>query len=238
MSVRSMRSLINLCESKTRRCNECDKCDECDKKLEEGECAFCDLEESGAGPNRIAQHIRNGSMFITISAMRANLKRSVNLRRTKELKNILDRYPGISSIEIEGEYQEEGSDKPSPENSFFIMPRDQHTHVSPEAFRQFGIRLMQVFDQDSICYGDGKLVSLICSDESIIDLGNTTTFRTEVIADLGGFSKIKGRKFGFTDQPTAERPVVNKADNSEVPTKTKGIRYGGYTPETPNQKVA
>jgi hypothetical protein len=41
----SMRYLINLCEAQTRRCNECDKC-ECDKKLEEGDCPLCDLEES------------------------------------------------------------------------------------------------------------------------------------------------------------------------------------------------
>jgi hypothetical protein len=197
----TMRALINLFE------------------MIEGE-----LDEAGAGPSRVVQHIRDGHVFIMLSAMRGDLKHSENLHRTSKLKIMLQGMP-LSFIETEGEYQEEGQPEPSPEQSFFIMPKNGKNTLSPEVFRSFGIKLMQAFDQDSILYGDGKLASLIFSDGSTVDLGDTMTFRPEVIKDLGGFSKIRGRVFSFTDAPTAAKPV-EKPDQISEPAKTKGVQYG------------
>jgi hypothetical protein len=178
------------------------------------------LDEAGAGPSRVVQHIRDGNIFIMLSAMRADLKRSENLRRTEKLKAMLTSLP-VSFIETEGEYHEEGQPEPSRELSFFVMPKRGARKLTAEQFRHFGIKLMHAFDQDSILYGDGKLASLIFSDGSTADLGDTLTFRPEVIETLGGFSKIRGRKFSFTDKPTASMPV-------EPPDRatTKGVTYG------------
>lgn len=183
-----------------------------------------EVDESGAGPSRVIQHIRDGNVFIMISAMRGDMKHSVNLRRTEKLKAMLQSL-SLSFIETEGEYQEEGRPDPSPEKSFFIMPRRGKKTVSPEIFRQFGVKLMHAFDQDSILFGDGKLASLIFSDGSTADLGDTVTFRPEVIKNLGGFSKIRGRVFSFTDSPTARQPV-QKSDSTLEPAKTGGMQYG------------
>ena len=105
------------------------------------------------------------------------------------------------------------------------MPRKGNATVTAEPFRQFGIKLMHTFEQDSILYGDGRTASLIFNDGSTADLGNTATFRPEVIKNLGGFSKVKGRVFSFTDAPTAAKPV-EKPDQSEEPAKTRGVTYG------------
>lgn len=183
-----------------------------------------ELDEAGAGPSRVVQHIRDGNVFIMLSAMRGNLPHQENLRRTEKLNHMLGKLP-VSFIETEGEYQEDGQSQPSPEKSFFVMPRKGATSVSPDAFRDFGVKLMHVFDQDSILYGNGKIASLIFDNGSTIDLGNTMTFRPEVIQDLGGFSKIKGRKFSFTDAPTASKPI-DKVDAALEPAKTKGVPYG------------
>jgi hypothetical protein len=163
-----------------------------------------ELDENGAGPARIIQHIRNGAVFIMISAMRGDRTRAENLKRTEKLKQVLTRM-AVSFIETGGEYHEDGQDEPSEEKSFFIMPRRGTRTLSPKTFRAFGMKLMHGFQQDSILFGDGHIASLIFGDGSEIDLGDTVTFRPEIIKNLGGFSKIKGRPFSFTSRSTAKQ---------------------------------
>lgn len=183
-----------------------------------------ELDEGGAGPSRIVQHIRDGKVFFMISAMRGEHKHAENLRRTIKMKKMFRELP-VVFIETEGEYTELGRDEPSPEKSFFVMPAKGKPEHTAGPFRKFGIKLMHVFDQDSILYGDGRLASLIFENGSTFDLGNTVTFRPEVIKDLGGFSRIKGRTFSFTDASTAGQPVTKSHSVSE-PALTKGVTYG------------
>jgi hypothetical protein len=182
-----------------------------------------EIDEAGAGPSRIVKHIHNGAVFIMLSAMRADIKHSENLRRTDQLARLLSSKP-VSFIETEGEYHEEGQTDPSPEKSFFVMPRRGAHRITPDQFRDFGIKLMKRFNQDSILFGDGKMATLIFSNGETMDLGDAVTFRPEIIQNLGGFSKIKGRPFSFTDRPTAGADVG--ADDESVPSKTRGTIYG------------
>jgi hypothetical protein len=82
---------------------------------------------------------------------------------------------------------------------------------------------MHTFNQDAIMVGDGKMVSLLFADGSEQDLGEALTFRPEIITDLGGFSKIKGRKFSFTDPDTAGAQV----DKETVTTQGCQAAYSG-----------
>jgi hypothetical protein len=183
-----------------------------------------EIDEAGAGPSRVVQHIRDGNVFIMLSAMRSNMSHAENLQRTEKLKQMLTTLP-VSYFETAGEYTREGETAPSPEISFFIMPRKANAAVTAPVFRDFGIKLMHTFDQESILYGDGETATLIFQDGTTADLGNTVTFRPEIIKNLGGSSKIKGRVFSFTDAPTAAKPV-EKPDQTQEPTKTHGTAYG------------
>lgn len=220
-TVKTMRTLINLLEK--RNCKfgltECTR----GLQLEGCDCCHGELDEAGAGPSRIIQHIHDGQMFIMISAMRGALRHGENLRRTAQLRRMLQGLP-LSFIETEGEYQEQGRAEPSPEKSFFVMPQRAKHRISADAFRDLGIKMMHTFDQDSILFGDGKLATLIFDNGDTMDLGDTATFRPEVIDTLGGFSKIKGRKFSFTDAPTAARAVAKSA--ATEPAKPGGVTYG------------
>lgn len=157
-----------------------------------------DIDESGAGPARIAQHIRNGEKFIMLSGMRGDLDHATNIRRSRELKNKLARSP-VSFIETFGEYHEIGQDEPSPEMSFFIMPTRRGNEISSNAFLKLGISIMNAYDQDAIVFGDGANIMLVERDGNWIDLGKTATFDPSIIQTLPGFSKVKDRAFSFTD---------------------------------------
>jgi hypothetical protein len=117
------------------------------------------IDEAGAGPSRINTHIRNGVMFIMLSAMRAHLSRAANMRRTELMRSILSKNRSVSFIETTGEYHEEGQPEPSEELSFFIMPTNDA--VNPEIFKSFGITMMKKMDQDSIIFGNGEDIYLI-----------------------------------------------------------------------------
>lgn len=178
------------------------------------------IDEAGAGPSRIVQHVRDGAVFFMLSAMRANLDYAQNKRRTEKLESALKQLP-VSFIRTTGEYQEEGQPEPSTELSFFVMPRRGSGAMVADAFRKFGIKLMHAFEQDSILFGDGKSVGLIFSDGTTMNLGDHATFRADVISQLGGYSKIKGRQFSFTD-----KDMAGKAKQDNQPATTKGVAYG------------
>lgn len=160
------------------------------------------LDEAGAGPARIIQHIRNGQTFLMLSAFRADLKLSENKRRTDLLRGHLARLP-VAYIVTGGEYHEIGQDDPSEETSFFIMPRNK---IEPEAFVEFGVKLMKIFNQDSILFGDGENVNLIEQNGDSFSIGNAASFDPAVVKKAPAYSKIKNRKFTFTstdDTPAA-----------------------------------
>lgn len=152
------------------------------------------LEEAGAGPARIASHIRNGTPFFMISAMRAD-KGPENAKRTEMLRGQLAKFPGVSFVEVDGEYQEDGQDEPSKEISFFVMPRSKNTNT--QKFLEVGKKLRTVFGQDAVIIGDGETIKLVGEGWSD-DLGDTATFNPSIIKTLPGYSKIKKRAFSFT----------------------------------------
>lgn len=156
------------------------------------------LEEAGAGLSRIVTHIRDGTPFLMVSAFRGTNPHNVNLQRHAQMKQILQRYP-VSYIQTEGEYHEEGSPEPKAELSYFIMPSRGNVVMPTKRLLAIGKSLMAAFDQDSILFGDGETVSLVFNDGSTMKLGNRLTFRPEVIDTLGGFSKLKQRKFSFAE---------------------------------------
>jgi hypothetical protein len=163
------------------------------------------LDEAGAGPARIAQHIKDGEMFFMISAMRQNLSKQENEKRTQVLKNKLAAMPGCSFIETTGEYQEIGQEEPGVEKSFFVLPRSKNT--GEMKFFDFAKKMMNIFDQDSM---------LITNDGETIALGSNLTFDPSVIKNLGGFSKIKGRKFSFADQGEAPTGIPYGMDSKKT----------------------
>jgi len=160
------------------------------------------LDESG--PSRIIKHIHDGMPFIMVSAYRADKDHATNLRRHDRMKHIIHGLL-LSYIKTEGEYHEVGADAPSAEQSFFIMPMREHDRIPNDRLLAIGEKLMHAFDQDTIVYGDGETVWLIANDGSKDKLGNRLTFRPEIIDTLDGFSKVKGRKFSYTnaDVPSA-----------------------------------
>lgn len=156
------------------------------------------LEEAGAGLSRVVTHIRDGTPFLMVSAFRSTNPHNVNLQRHDQMKHILQRYP-VSYIQTEGEYHEEGSPEPKPELSLFIMPSRGNVVMPAKRLLLIGRSLMTMFEQDSVLFGDGEMVQLVFADGSTMKLGNRLTFRPDVIDTLGGFSKLKGRKFSFTE---------------------------------------
>jgi hypothetical protein len=88
---------------------------------------------------------------------------------------------------------------PSAEFSFFVMPAQT---LGIDVLRRIGVKLMHDFDQDSIVFGDGEQVTLIENDGNEFPIGDNATFDPAKIDKLPGFTKIRGRKFSFTDQPT------------------------------------
>jgi hypothetical protein len=160
-------------------------------------------EMAGAGPARIVHHIKEGTPFIMLSAMRANLSASENKRRTDLIKRKMASWP-VSFIVTGGEYHEEGQEVPSEETSFFIMPRDG---ISPEAFQELGAKLMHAFDQDAFIYGDGQSVTMHERDGTSFSIGDAASFDPAVVKKAPGFSKIKDRKFTFTN--TEENPAAS-----------------------------
>jgi hypothetical protein len=166
---------------------------------------FIDIVEKAtlceAGVSRMVQHIREGTPFFMLSAMRANVPYDENLRRSRRLRHILNGLP-VSYITTEGEYHELGADEPSEEFSFFVMPGHQHGATSIDLLRRIGVKLMHDFDQDSIVFGDGETITLLEHDGNEFPIGDNATFNLDKIAKLPGFTKIRGRKFSFTDEPT------------------------------------
>ena len=163
------------------------------------------LDESG--PSRIIKHIHDGTPFIMVSAYRADKDHATNLQRHARMKHIL-RGLMLSYIQTEGEYHELGADAPSPEQSFFIMPMREHDSITNERLLAAGEKLMHAFGQDAIVYGDGEMIWLISNDGSKEKLGNRLTFRPETIDALGAFTKVKGRKFSYTDASNAATGVA------------------------------
>jgi hypothetical protein len=161
------------------------------------------LDEAGAGPSRIVKHVQDGTPFFMISAMRADLPHSANMRRTQLLSEELAQH-GLVFIRTTGEYQEDGQETPSQELSFFVMAPE---HVKLARFVKIGTTLMTIFKQDSILVGNGENVFLQFADGSTHSLGTAATFAPAVLAHLGGFSKVKGRKFSFTEPDAAPNAV-------------------------------
>lgn len=156
-----------------------------------------------SGPSRILTHIRAGTPFVMVSAFNEDLDLETNLRRHARLKHIVSGLL-LSYIQTDGEYKMRGTHQTLPEKSLFIMPtRGSVTEIPKEKLRSIGEKLMHMFGQESIVYGDGKTVWLVNDDGTEIDLGDRLTFRLEVIAKLGGSSTIKQRKFGYTDASQA-----------------------------------
>jgi len=187
------------------------------------------LDEAGAGPSRIVTHVQNGVPFFMISAMRADMPHKNNVQRTRLLSDQLSFY-GLVFIRTTGEYQEDGQDSPSEEMSFFVMAPK---HVKIDSFVNIGKSLMQVFQQDSILVGNGENVYLLFGDGSTHSLGTAATFSPAVLAHLGGFSKIKGRKFSFTEPTDAPNAIRYGQQRSEKKLKPEVEKEPELTEDAP-----
>ena len=150
------------------------------------------LDEAGAGPARINTHIHNGDPFFVISASRANLPAEENSKRNELLKNALARAPGASFIQVTGQFREEGQEYPTLEDSFFVLQRSKS---NPKKFIGFGEKLMGLFQQEAIIYGDGSQIFLKEGGKEPMVLGDAISFRAEVTDNAEGSTEIKGRKF-------------------------------------------
>jgi len=162
-----------------------------------------------SGPSRILKHIQNGVPFFMISAMRADLDYPSNLKRTKNLQNDITNS-NLAFIRTEGEFHEEGQEKPSKELSFFVMMRGEAVDMIHVAKK-----LMKKYNQDAILAGDGEDVFLLFNDGSRENVGNINTFDPSIISNLDGYSKIKGRAFSFVTKDKYEKlkkEITNKTD--------------------------
>ena len=161
-----------------------------------------------AGPSRILTHIRDGTPFVMISAFQSSQSHEANMHRHARLKHIVGGLL-LSYIQTDGEYQMQSTGETLPEKSLFLMPtRGSITEIPKEKLRSIGEKLMHMFDQESIIYGDGKTVWLIFSDGNEESLGNRLTFRPEIIAALGGSSTVRNHQFSYTDAGTAPGAAV------------------------------
>jgi hypothetical protein len=187
------------------------------------------LDEAGAGPSRIVKHVQDGAPFFMISAMRADMPHSTNMRRTRLLSEQLAQY-GLVFIRTTGEYQEDGQDAPSQEMSFFVMAPE---HVKLDRFVKMGMSLMSIFKQDSILVGNGENVYLLFADGSTHSLGTAATFSPAVLAHLGGFSEIKGRKFSFTEPEAAPKAIRYGQQRAEKKLKPEVEKEPELTEDAP-----
>lgn len=161
------------------------------------------LNEAGAGASRITKHIQSGRPFFIISAQRTHFSVAENNKRTQILKDNLSKIGGMSFIEVDGEYPENGGPM-AKEKSFLVLPRSMNTN--PVGFFRAAVKLMKIFDQESILFGDGTDVFLEFQNGEKYDLGSALTFDPSVIKTLGGSTNIKGKSFSFHkgDKPDAD----------------------------------
>lgn len=185
----TMRSLINLVESQT-------------------------LDEAGAGASRIVSHIRNGDVFMAISAFRADKPMAVNMKRTESLKAHFAKLP-VAYIVTTGEYHEIGQDEPSEEISFFVLPKKG---VPLSAVITWGKKLRALFDQDSFIYGDGETIHLVDA-EGDYEIGDRMSFSPKALRDAPGITKVKNKPFTYMhkDDEKAPKATVYGADAQAKP---------------------
>ena len=171
-----------------------------------------ELDEGGAGVGRLVTHIREGMPFFMISAMRGDLPHSENLRRTLMLKNKLRKLP-LTFISTEGEYHEKGRAEPSPELSFFVMAGHKEGVTDTDKMIYLATRLMHIFQQDSVLIGNGERIYLLENDGNEFQIGNAASFSMDAVKKSVAHSKIRGRKFTFTntdDTPGSTRYAQDK----------------------------
>lgn len=177
----SMRELINLLESKQDHTEI--------------------LDESSV--SRLVSHIRKGVPFMMLSAMRADVSYPANMKRTDALKKALTKLP-VAFIVTGGEFHEIGQEEPSEEISFFVMPKK---NLDYEQFFNLGRKLMGIFDQDAVILGDGQNVNMVERDGTTFSIGSAASFRPDVVRSAPGHSKIKNRKFTFTNTDDTKSAV-------------------------------
>lgn len=184
------------------------------------------MEMAGAGPARIIQHIRQGTPFITISAMRSEYDAKTNKMADEHLRAALGTLP-VSFIPVEGEFIEtldDGTQVPATESSYFVMPKHALGNTSLEKFKLLGLKLCKKFGQEAYGFGDGSKIYFIDQDEGSFYAGDAVTFDAAKIDKLPGFSKIKGRKFSFTKSrqhrdATKYNGAKNKGQTAPLPKK-------------------
>lgn len=159
------------------------------------------LDEMASSPSRLVTHVREGKPFFMISAFRADLPRSENMKRDAMLRSKLTGFELTAYLRTTGEYQEIGQDKPSRELSYFVLPK--RDDIDRGRFVDFASALQKAFNQDSIIIGDGEKIWLSFSPTDRINLGDAVTFRMDLIDKAEGFSIMRGRKFTFTGQDDA-----------------------------------
>ena len=163
-----------------------------------------------AGPSRLVKHIQENRPFFVISPERDYKSDDDNRHEMFKMKSMLANLP-VGYIEQTGEG--EGV----PEQSLFVIPRQNLPEYAIENFKNAGIKLMKLFDQMAIIFSDGNSIIFINQDGSVEDYGlDAISFSKDKMKDAGGHSTIKGQPYTFsapdiTDPNTVSRSVGRKA---------------------------
>lgn len=115
---------------------------------------------AGAGMSRVISHIKSGVPFMFISAFRNQYSLNDNRKRNTSLLNDIRAY-GLGAIRTEGWWKEEGTEKETKEESFFVNAKTDNDEIlSKETFFDLVKNLCSKYDQDAILWGDGEKIYL------------------------------------------------------------------------------
>ena len=147
---------------------------------------------SGAGLSRILEHSKEDTIAM-ITAFSGEYSNAENQERNKELGNNLV-HSGYGYIKIEENYQENGYDEVSKEDSLLVIcPKDQNY----EMFKEIMIALAKNYEQDAVLIKKPDESSfLYFNDGTSEDVGDWHSI-SDVDATITAWSGRKGNLFVF-----------------------------------------
>ena len=167
------------------------------------------IDEAGAGPSRIVQHIKAGRPFFTIAAEREYRDDKANKEANRQLKSALSKSP-VGYIKQSGEWEGVA------ESSYIVFPNNNLDDHQLSRFRDLGQALMQKFDQLAIVFGDGEKIVMINNDGSVDDWGlDSVSFSPDKMKSAGGHSTIKGQNYVFAPSDSEDRNSVKLAASAD-----------------------
>jgi len=146
------------------------------------------LDEAGAGPSRVFDHLQSGRPAIIISAFRSQYSMSENRERMKELRKDLTSR-GFGVIKVDGIWEDSG------EPSFIAVARDENIPVGELV--DIALELDRKYDQDAVIVFDGEVATLYAKDGSVIEVWDHVILDRRDLAKMPGKTKVKNVTFSF-----------------------------------------